>query len=397
MMGLARMSLSKHEAPPPIVMVPDGVQIRFLDGSTSEELLSFRALDAGDVAPVSANVAAAVSGLVPASAMLLSQLADANALEVVFSPAVMAGLRSNIYRFMESGGESLAHVVDENGKVVEVGRLVTPHALSAARVAPMMLVGAVGAVGAIAAYQQQRWLEQSLGEIEASVRRVEQRLRDDDHAALAASNAIADLVELAFEADEWSDQLGMELAQARLESERILLSRQRFVERLGRELDAAAQAEEGAEARSAVLRELRDELKSQKAGLVEELATFFGAIVVRGRLNALTATAMIQQGSPRVAYEMVASVGTESRERFWPVFRRLDALSRPAADHGSGLLDRVRGTARDLFGADPEEDMAALRQLVTSTRPIGDRLLDQTMELRIAVPTGQLEIEEARS
>ena len=81
----------------------------------------------------------------------------------------------------------------------------------------------------------------------------------------------ADLVELAFEADEWSEQLGMELAQARLESERILLSRQRFVERLERELDAAAKSELGAQARSAVLRELQDELKSQKAGLVEEL------------------------------------------------------------------------------------------------------------------------------
>ncbi len=114
--------------------------------------------------------------------------------------------------------------------------------------------------------------------------------------------------------------------------------------------------------------------------------------MVRGRLNALTATAMIQQGSPRVAYELVASVGTESRERFWPVFRRLSALTSPAPDEPANLLDRMRTTTRDLFGSDAEAEMAALRQLVASTRPIGDRLLDQARELRIIVPTDQLSV-----
>ena len=167
-----------------------------------DEIIQLTTLDASAAANASNSMAvlSAVStaaSTAPSAIDAVAAAARANAgLRVTFPPQVMQGLRDGSLKLMRSTqGDRLSTAVDASHQVVAHGRIVGDvantgsKAAIGASIATASVVMLPIAVAALASYQQQKQLEAALGDIQATLDRIEERMKDEEHGVCDAADA----------------------------------------------------------------------------------------------------------------------------------------------------------------------------------------------------------------
>jgi hypothetical protein len=363
----------------------------------------------------------------PAAVLAVSRLADqlpvirqalekaplgpASGLRVVFSPAIERGLTDGTLRLMRSGTESLSIAVNQAGRTVEIGRVVGGTALAAgtagaggaagagvAGVAvatpPLWPIVVAGGLALAAAYAEQRWLEQTFGELRQAMERLEHRMRDDDAGAIAAADTLVALLAPEGHLGPVPEQLRIELARARRQIDSVYLARRRFVDRFKRALEAAQTEHEARTGeRAAWVGKVTDELADRRTGVVDELVLFLQAMIARARLGAITASVLAADGDGLHAVVLLKTIEDEMRTDYFDLHNRIAALAR--GERAEKGWDRVRGIAGKRLpmlahGSDDEGVEIvravdrAMRETVGAAMPERDRVLD------LVVPVDEL-------
>ena len=290
----------------------------------------------GDTASVATlRATAALLGHVPA----LREVATNRGVRVVFSKETTKLLRSGAVELVEASKGTLpvarkvgSKTFVEIGKVAPgaaatVGGAATFGALAAAAT-PVLVVAAIAAA---TAYAEQRVMEKRFAELQRAVDRLEIRLRDDDLGSLEAADRLVDHLQADVAQGRVPPQLATELALARRDVERVYLSRRRFAGRFLRALEDAQKrkAEKGSDRmRTGWAGDMADELRDRKSGVVDELALFVQAMVVRARLTAATAAVVASQGNGGSALRMIDDLDSELKHDYFELYRKLRALAR---------------------------------------------------------------------
>lgn len=292
------------------------------------------------------------------------------------------------------GGGKLPVAVDQAGKIVGQARVASMPGASATSAgvgagagagalaltagAWPMIVGAGAATAAVVA--QQRWLESTFAGLADRLDRIETRLRDDDLGALDGADRLVELlspVGLAFV----PSQLQIELAVARRQVDGIYFSRQRFVERVKRAIEAQQVAEEGKSGkRLAWAGDIAERLAD--GGVVDEIVVFVRAMVSRARLAAVTASLLATE-SPGTALALLDSIDGTMRHDYWDLQRRLMALARARPE--SQILRRFvdRGQA--------ERAVLNTRSLSdVLSQGVGERLPERDTLIELDLPASVL-------
>lgn len=329
-----------------------------------------------------------VSGLAQAAPVVQQMLNHAPALQVVFSPATMAGLKAGTLKLMGGGvatATTLSGTIVENAKIVPgAGAAVAlgtgaGGGLTLAAALPLVLVAA----GVAASIAHERWLQAAFTRLSDQLDRIETRLRDDDLGTLDAADRLTDLV-MRLATDQLPGQLRLELAEARQNVESIYFSRRRFVERFESFLEQTQDDAEGQQRlETAWVGDIAKRMASDE--LVAELVVFLRAMVTRARLAALTAGVLANAGDVSVALTMLDEIEGDIRDDYWPLQRRLAALARTKPD--DALLSRyMKSKERDRALANAKEVSGALEQA------IGARLPERDKEIAVVVPSTALEL-----
>jgi hypothetical protein len=314
----------------------------------------------------------------------------ASGIRVVFSPTVQRALESGSLDLMSSGAEKLSVAVNTAGRIVEIGR-VAPTGLGAVGVAaiatpPLWPVVVAGGLALAAAYAEQRWLEQTFGELRHAMERLEHRMRDDDAGALASADALVSLLAPHGQVAAVPEQLRIELALARRNVDAVYLARRRFVDRFKRALEAAQDEHEARTGqRTAWVGKVTDELADRRTGVVDELVLFLQAMIARARLAAITAGVLAAEGGSEHAVRLLATIENEMRTDYFDLHNRIAALAR--GERAENAWGRLRGVAGKrlpmLAGGTDDEGIEvvrsierAMRETVGAAMPERDRMVD---------------------
>lgn len=342
-------------------------------------------------------VAALVQGLVRQFPQIGEFAGQSGQMKVAFSPEVRSLLRSGQAHLMKSGSETLPTAVDQSGRIIAHARQVGglslggSGAVAAGALMPVawpLLLGA--AVGSAAAWSDQRRLERTFDAMQASLARIEHRLRDDDHGALEAADDLVGLMRPHVVDGRPPAQLCLEVAAARQEIERIYRSRHRFVTRFKESLEAnQLRHEEGGGDRTPWVADIDKELTDADSGLVDELAVYLKVMVCRARLGACTAAVLSVEGDGRAALELLGQLEDSTREDYWDLQRRISALAR--FEPGSGFWKKVPVVGSSVAGALGSDRGEAARNLVSQLAgemesKIGPSIPERDADTAIVVP-----------
>lgn len=257
----------------------------------------------------------------------------------MFSKETAKLLRSGAAELVQSSKGALPVARDVGSKsFVEIGKVASGTAVTAGSAATFgsLAVAAtpvlvVAAIAAATAFAEQRAMERKFSELQRAMERLEIRLRDDDLGTLEAADRLVDHLQPDLADGSLAPQLGIELAIARREVERVYLSRRRFAERFARALEEAQKNKEDRSSdrvKSGWAGQVADELRDRKSGVVDELALFVQAMIVRARLGAVTAAVVAWQGDGDSALRIIDDLDQELKQDYYELYRRLRALAR---------------------------------------------------------------------
>jgi hypothetical protein len=296
-------------------------------------------------APTGAYLAA-LSQIAESTPAMLRVIQEASArgkaLQVVFPPAVVSGLRDGSLRLMQAADGAIPVAIDKSGTIVkqarvvsDIGKGVTVATLAGAAL-PLVIASA-------ATYAQQRQLERSLASIKAVVERIEARLEDADTGQADASEAFLDLVGVAVGEGGMSPYLRMELAAQRTAVEALYFSRRRWVGRFKAELERDQIEREKSKGQGQPWVDfVIDAVKDGK--LEQELILFIRLLLSRTKLGVLAARVLAEDGSGQASLELLMQVETELRREFFDLHNRLSPLARIAPE--ANLMQRLPGVQR---------------------------------------------------
>lgn len=371
----------------------ESIEVR--DAGLDGWLLNVKAVEVSDVASdAPPPVAAVVQGLARQFPQIQRLAGRSDQLQVSFSPEIRRLLASGQAHLMQSGTGTLPTAVDQSGRIVGHARMVggpgvsTGGAMAAGAMIPLawpLLLGA--AVGSAAAWSEQRRMERTFAEMQASLARIEHRLRDDDHGALDAADELVALMRPHLADGRPPGQLCLELAAARQEIERIYRSRHRFVTRFKESLESAQlQHEASGGNRTPWVGDIDKELTDSSSGLVDELVVYLKVMVCRARLGACTSAVLSVEGDGRAALELLAKLEWSTREHYWDLQRRLTALARN--EPGSSMWRRVPVLGSAVLGADrPDQARDLVTRLAGEMETqIGPSIPKRDAETTVVVP-----------
>lgn len=284
-------------------------------------------------------------------------------LRITFPPAVMKGLRDGTLELMRSTkGDQLATAVQATSKQVAAhGRVVGDVAGTGAKAAFGASLATAGivllpvAVASLASYQQQKQLEAALADIQATLDRIEERMKDEEHGVCDAADAFIRVASAASAAGPLPPYLRSELAAHRARVEAVYAARRRYVRRFKRELERQQIARE---AKKGEPQPWVDEVQdlAKDGTLQEELVLFVRALIAQAQLDAFAAACLAEEGLPDVATRLLDESEDELRSEFFDLHNRLRPLASIAPPRGlkeriplmSRNLDRAHETARTL-------------------------------------------------
>jgi hypothetical protein len=352
--------------------------------------------DTGSVATLRAT--AALLEHLPA----LREVATNRGVRVVFSKETTKLLRSGAVELVQSSTGLLPVARDAGTKAfVEIGKVVPGAAVTAGATGAIGVGGAAATVGGAAtfgslavaaapvlivagiaaatAYAEQRVMEKRFAEIQRAVERLEIRLRDDDLGSLEAADRLVDHLQADLAQGSVPPQLATELALARRDVERVYLSRRRFTGRFLGTLEEAQKrkAEKGSDRmRSGWAGEVADELRDRKSGVVDELALFVQAMVVRARLTAATAAVIASQGGGGSALRLIDDLDSELKHDYFELYRKLRALGRFGPEKSWWNALPGLGSLPLLGGQEGEDAKRRVASLVENMESLLGRAID---------------------
>lgn len=281
--------------------------------------------------------------------------------QVVFSPAVQRGLNNGTLRLMQGSRGAIPNAINASGQVVEkavvAGTAVTSASGSVAKVGgTSVAVGGTAAVataalpvvlivgaGVAASYAQQRWLEKAFENIQASLDRIETRLRDDDLGALEAADNFINLIVDSISMGSIPDQLRLELSTIQNKVDSIYFSRRRFVERYKGTLEERQTSFEVKKDRtSAWAGKTAKELSDDDLGIMDELIVFTQAMVTRARVTSASAMVLANDGAASEAVQRIEQLRSAMRRDYFDLHNRVSALARhePESNRWQQMTDR---------------------------------------------------------
>ncbi|MDB4959380.1 MAG: hypothetical protein JWO36_6949 [Myxococcales bacterium] len=275
----------------------------------------------------------AVAALAAKFPEVRAMLQRSDSIHVAFTPEVTRLLREGHYTMMRSSSEMFPIALDAGGRIVSTARVV-PEAGAIGGVAlgtagvvawPVLLAAAAGAA---AAYAEQRWLEQTFGELQRAVERVERRMRDDDAGVLEGAARLVAVARPSVTRGIFADQFRLELAVARRDVDALYFSRRRYIHRFTAALEQDQNKHESKTGeRYAWAPGVSDELGDRKSGLLDELVLFLQAMIARAQLGACTAAALAADGDSGQALRLLEQLHQEVREEYTNLARRIRPLA----------------------------------------------------------------------
>jgi len=323
--------------------------------STAGELMEVHATQpaSSDSPPTSGAVLSAVASaasVAPAAAAAIMSAAEhGSSLRVEFPPEVMRGLRNGTLHLLQTkSGQHTATAVDSASSFVANGRVVGDAgrtAVTGATVASGAVIMLPIAVAAIASYQQQQQLERALKDIQASLNRIEERMKDEEHGVCDAAESFISVATRSLASGALPPYLRSELAGHRVRVEGVYAARRRYVERFKRDLERQQiEHEQKKGERQPWVDQVQELAKDGR--LEEELVLFVRALIVQSRLDAFAALCLADDGAPELAAQLLYDSQIELRTEFFDLHNRLVPLARIAPSRG--LLDRVPLVSRNL-------------------------------------------------
>ncbi len=338
-------------------------------------------------APVLGAVSAAATASPVALEAIRSAARSGKGLHVEFPPEVMNGLRNGTLKLMTtvSGDQKSIAVNAASNSIVAHGQVVgTAATAGKAATGAALTTGAVVmlpiAIAAIASYQQQQQLERALGNIQATLDRIEERLRDEEHGVCDAAGSFIDLALQASEHGPLPPYLRAELASHRVRVEGVYGARRRFIGRFKTELERQQiEFEQKKGVRQPWVETVQGMAKDGR--LEDEIVLFIRALIAQSRLDAFAATCLAEEGLPELAMKVLHDSASELRSEFFDLHNRLSPLARIEPPRGvkervplmSRSLTRVHETAKTLVDQldqqvlpgipDPRDDRPLLIEL----------------------------------
>lgn len=279
-------------------------------------------------APSSSAVLAALSTAGIASPHLQQAFraaADASSgLRVIFPADIQQMLKRGSASLMVTDTGRMATAVAKDGKILAHGRVVDAGVKASTAGIAAAALPVLVATAASTAQQQQ--LEKALASIQASVDRIEQRMKDTEHGICQSADRFVELVRSVRQSDVAAPYLHLELAQHRQAVSSLHDARHLYVERfLGR---LEHQQNEHESKRGDVhpwVKLVADESEDDR--LIEELSLYVRSLVLKTKLDIIAAAVLVEEGAATAAYELVHQSSIELRERFWNLQRRLRPLA----------------------------------------------------------------------
>lgn len=299
------------------------------------------AVASNSVAILSA-VGVAASAMPSAAAAILSAAESGAGLRVVFPPQVMRGLRDGSLKLLTTkDGTQTATAVDRASSFVANGRVVGDAGGSALKGATLVTAGVVMlpiAIAALASYQQQQQLERALADIQATLDRIEERLKDEEHGVCEAAESFLTLAASAAASGPLPTYLRHELATHRARVEAVYFARRRYVHRFKADLEREQVAFEQKKGERQPWVDSVQEL-AKDGVLQEELVLFVRALVAQSKLDTFAALCLADEGLPDVAAQLLHDSERELRVEFFDLHNRLTPLARIAPPRS--VRDRV--------------------------------------------------------
>jgi hypothetical protein len=290
-----------------------------------------------DTTPNSVAVLSAVS--VAAAAMpsaadaVLAAARAGNSLRVVFPPEAMKGLRDGSLKLLTTkSGTQTATAVGKGSKFVANGRVVGAAgggALSGATLAAAGVVMLPIAIAALASYQQQQQLERALADIQATLDRIEERLKDEEHGVCEAAESFLELAASVALSGPLSPYLRNELAAHRARVEAVYFARRRYVHRFKADLEREQVAFEQKKGERQPWVDSVQEL-AKDGILQEELILFVRALVAQSKLDTYAALCLADEGLAEAAAQLLHRSERELRVEFFDLHNRLTPLAKIA-------------------------------------------------------------------
>jgi hypothetical protein len=311
--------------PGPLAL-PGETAVEIFGPSATDWLARIEAIDAVDRAqpiesPWLSSLLTAALRQAPESALLLKSTAG---LRLVFSPQVMAGLRSGAFSLVETARGPIAMARDTTtGRFVEVGAVAAGGGLATLSLPTILIAGSIAA-----AAMQQRCLAGSLEAIRSNVERTVERLRDADRGNLDAANELVGHVEAAIYRGVVPDQLRYELATSRTSVNAVYFSRVQYLDRFRTVLEAAQNGKDDGDGRLTTpwVRGSRDAF-GEPEDFEAEVLLYLRALVTRARLTGSTAMLLAFEGHAVDALRLVDQTNDEIRLRFMDLSRRMGPLA----------------------------------------------------------------------
>jgi hypothetical protein len=291
---------------------------------------------------------------------------------VVFSPSVQKGINSGSLRMMQSARGTLPTAINNSGKIVQTAAVVAPDAVAAtagaAAVSGAAVAGGAAAAGGVAAtatiasvaiaalpivlvvgagiaasMAHQRWLEQTFGQLQGSLDRLETRLRDDDLGTLESADRLMDMLAEDLSGGSIPEQLKLELAAVQARIDALYWSRRRYVERYKRQLEERQTAHEVKTGKtSAWAGRTAEQIVDEDQGVIDELVVFTQAMITRARVTAATAAVLAADGEAAAAIRRIDELDTTMRRDYFDLYNRVTALASnaPEMNRWKQLIDR---------------------------------------------------------
>lgn len=283
-------------------------------------------------APVGAAVASALALALP---QLGSTVKHTGELVVRFAPAIQRGLADGSLKLMSGGAGLRAVAVSTSTGAIAGNAVVVGSAGAAAAPAAVAMLPVVLAAGAAfaATWAQQRWMERTFAGFQASLHRIETRLRDADLGRIDAAERLLALIGPDIMTGEVPAQLRQELAIAHHEIDAIYCSRLRFIARFTEDLDRwQEQAVKDDGRRVAWTSQVAKAFSDDNDPTVDELVVFFQSLLTRARTTAATAAILAADGDAAASLRTIDELQSSIRRDYYGIHNRLSALVRNPID-----------------------------------------------------------------
>lgn len=302
-------------------------------------------------------VGMAANAMPSATDAILSAARSGAGLRVEFPPQVMKGLRDGSLKLLTTsdGSRTATAVTSSSNHFVANGRVVGEAGGTALKGATLATAGVVMlpiAVAALASYQQQQQLERALADIQSTLNRIEERLKDTEHGVCDAAESFVAMASQAAESGPLPPYLRLELAAHRARVEAVYAARRRYVHRFKAELEQEQIAFEQRKGERQPWVDRVQEL-AKDGVLQEELVLFVRSLVAQSRLDTFAAMCLADEGLPEVAAKLLHDSERELRTEFFDLHNRLRPLASIAPPRG--IRERVPLMAR---GVDQAHEVA---------------------------------------